>query len=191
MQSSVRVMFAGFFALTLLALSAAAAPEAGEVYRFDNSTTQAGLALTRQSATGVELQFGLESFRMNPVTVSGETMQTITMPGVMLPNDAGAPNLPGLGRFIALPEGATARLEIAAVCRFQIHERLRPGNHEESFPTGDPCEIEPVGCRRDGNGFPCRDRIPQRAHGQAGSQLHQCVQSIQLIDRNMGRHGRY
>ena len=114
MQSSVRVMFAGFFALTLLALSAAAAPEAGEVYRFDNSTTQAGLALTRQSATGVELQFGLESFRMNPVTVSGETMQTITMPGVMLPNDAGAPNLPGLGRFIALPEGATARLEIVS-----------------------------------------------------------------------------
>ena len=39
-------------------------------------------------------------------------MTIIAMPGVMLPNDEGAPDLPGQGRYIAIPSGATARLNV-------------------------------------------------------------------------------
>jgi PKD repeat protein len=39
-------------------------------------------------------------------------MFAVNMPGVFLPNDAGAPNLPGQGQFIAVPNGATAKLNI-------------------------------------------------------------------------------
>ncbi len=44
--------------------------------------------------------------------VKGEPMKTVLTKGQFLPNDAGAPNLPGQGRYIAIPQGATAHLKI-------------------------------------------------------------------------------
>ena len=73
-----------------------------------------GLALETQSARGVSLHFGLEQFALEAVEVGGQTLQAVTMPGVFLPNDAGAPDLPGVSRYIAVPRGATCRLTVVS-----------------------------------------------------------------------------
>ena len=41
-------------------------------------------------------------------------MDVLELPGTLLPNNEGAPNLPGNGRFIAIPQGAVAQFEIVA-----------------------------------------------------------------------------
>jgi hypothetical protein len=47
-----------------------------------------------------------------PEVINGEPMQSINIPGIILPRSAGEPNLPGLSRFIAVPQGATAEVKI-------------------------------------------------------------------------------
>jgi hypothetical protein len=98
-------------ALTVLAASGSAV---GATYHFEGSTGVHGVALTTQSATGVDVHFEMSSFAMEPVDVAGATYQKIAMPQVFLPGDAGRPDLPGMGRFIALPEGSTPVVEIVA-----------------------------------------------------------------------------
>jgi len=73
-----------------------------------------GLVLADQDRGGVTIRYGMESFGTERVSVQGRTMQTITLSGAMLPNNAGAPDLPGMGRFIAVPRGATPRLTIVS-----------------------------------------------------------------------------
>ncbi len=87
-------------AVTLLA----AGPALAETFTFA-SAQEPGITLRAQSATGVELHFEMGSFAMEPLTLDGQVVQKITMPDVFLPNDAGAPDLPGLGRFLAVPAG--------------------------------------------------------------------------------------
>ena len=48
------------------------------------------------------------------ITVNGQVMKNISLPGNFLFNDAGYPNLPGNGRYIAIPQGASAKMRITA-----------------------------------------------------------------------------
>ncbi len=112
---SLAVAIAGL----LLAVGIPAAPALAEEIRIDDNATGA-LALRSQDPTRVEVGYAMSSFRMEPLTVNGQVMQVITMPGVILPNNAGAPNLPGMGRYVAIPQGATATFEITAA-RTQIY----------------------------------------------------------------------
>ena len=56
--------------------------------------------------------FSIEKMNIQDLMVDGQTMKMVGIPGVFLPNNAGAPNLPGSGRFIAIPQGATANVQI-------------------------------------------------------------------------------
>ena len=96
-------------AVTLLS----AGPALAETFTFAGAQ-EPGITLRAQSATGVELHFEMGSFAMEPLTLDGQVVQKISMPDVFLPNDAGAPDLPGLSRFVAVPEGATATVTIIA-----------------------------------------------------------------------------
>jgi hypothetical protein len=103
----IAILAAGLFV-------AAAGPASGEFYRLTDRAGSTGMVLRSADPNGVEVAFGLEWFQTDPLTVDGETLQTITIPGVLLPNNAGAPNLPGTGRYIALPRGATATVEVVS-----------------------------------------------------------------------------
>ncbi len=83
-----------------------------ETIRVEGGTGQPGLHLLTQGAAGVELHYEIGSFAMEQIEINGDMLHAISLPGVFLPNDAGAPDLPGIGRFLALPQGATATLEI-------------------------------------------------------------------------------
>ena len=57
--------------------------------------------------------------------------QTISLSGIYLPNCAGAPDLPSHSTFVALPQGATARLEISNVKTHLI-------NNVDIIPAAQP-----------------------------------------------------
>jgi len=85
-----------------------------DVYDYPDSWGQSGYTLERESPTSVKLNFSITQFEMNQEMINGENMQVINVPGIFLFNDEGAPNLPGKGQYIAIPEGATASYKIIA-----------------------------------------------------------------------------
>jgi len=84
---------------------------ADEVKYADPWSSQ-GFKLSVSESSNVQVIHSVNSFFFNAVDIKGEAMTVINMPGIMLPNDEGAPNLPGDGRYIAIPAGATAKLNV-------------------------------------------------------------------------------
>lgn len=74
-----------------------------------------GFNLKSQSKEAVTVNYSVTEFDLVGVDIRGEQMKTVLLPGHFLPNDEGAPNLPGSGRFIAIPEGATPVLKITGI----------------------------------------------------------------------------
>ncbi len=74
-----------------------------------------GFNLVDSKSSGVEIVYSLKEYSMHEVSQRGETMVNLEIPGNFLPNNAGAPNIPGSGRFIAIPTGANATLEIIEI----------------------------------------------------------------------------
>jgi len=85
--------------------------KAGEI-KYGDSWGKQGFQLTQQKTSSVEVIYSVNSFYLDKNEINGVLMDEVKLPGVFLPNDEGAPNLPGQGRFIALPEGASAQVEI-------------------------------------------------------------------------------
>jgi len=102
---------AGLLFASLLVLAAFPA-SAGLIHVSSAAQPTPGFTLAAQDPGGIELRYAMDWFRMDPIAINGQTMQIVTLPGAALPNNAGAPNLPGQGRFIAIPQGATATYEI-------------------------------------------------------------------------------
>jgi len=97
-------------ALVLVAVSSSAS-----TIFFEENRGQAGLVVPMVTDSYVDISFKLDQMSIDDVDVDGTLFQQISIPGVMLPNDEGAPNLPGFGRFIAVPNGAVPRLEIVSM----------------------------------------------------------------------------
>ncbi|MCK4655127.1 MAG: hypothetical protein KAU01_11855, partial [Candidatus Cloacimonetes bacterium] len=104
MKKLLNVFVLIFFVFTCTAYS--------EVIKYDDSWDKAGFGLTRSSDSGIEVNFSIKEFTLEDTRINEEDMQNVLLPDVFLPNDEGAPNLPGNGRFIALPLGAYAELKI-------------------------------------------------------------------------------
>jgi hypothetical protein len=75
---------------------------------------KAGFTLKQEARGGVSVGYSVETFSMVPAEINGKGMTNIELPGNWLPNDAGAPNLPGGGKYIAIPQGAKAKLTIVS-----------------------------------------------------------------------------
>jgi hypothetical protein len=82
---------------------------------YQDSWGKAGFSLMTENSNGVQLNFSITQFQMDEVDVAGTMMKAVHIPGVFLPNDEGAPDLPGTSRFIAMPEGARATFEVLGV----------------------------------------------------------------------------
>ncbi|HOI00358.1 MAG TPA: C25 family cysteine peptidase [Bacteroidales bacterium] len=101
--------------LSILSVSMLFAAQGGQEIRYQDPLNKAGFELLKSDAQGVTVSFSLHGFSITEIDIHGTRMQNIEVPGIFLPNDAGAPNVPGSGRMIALPRGATARLEIVSM----------------------------------------------------------------------------
>jgi PKD repeat protein len=84
----------------------------GEQLNYTDSWSDHGFTLVQSDQSGVRVIHSVNSFQWGQAIINDEAMTVIAMPGVMLPNDEGAPDLPGQGRYIAIPSGATARLNV-------------------------------------------------------------------------------
>ncbi len=82
---------------------------------YSDNLYKAGFNLQAQNRSGVTVNYSVKEFSLAPVQVEGKGMNTVELPGFWLPNDEGAPNLPGGGRYIAIPEGAKAILNIVSM----------------------------------------------------------------------------
>ncbi|HIE05944.1 MAG TPA: T9SS type A sorting domain-containing protein [bacterium (Candidatus Stahlbacteria)] len=83
-----------------------------KVMNVENNWGNRGYNLVSSTKSGVEIVFSVDLWRLVETEVDGKTMYTVTIPGGFLPNTEGTPNLPSVGRFIAIPEGARAMVTI-------------------------------------------------------------------------------
>ena len=81
---------------------------------FTDAWSGAGFNLEKADAGGLEITYSVEEFTFTDFELKGEALQNIQLEGSFLPNNEGAPNLPGNGRFIAVPNGAEVKYTITA-----------------------------------------------------------------------------
>ncbi|TKJ39986.1 hypothetical protein CEE37_09630 [candidate division LCP-89 bacterium B3_LCP] len=87
-------------------------PVYADIITFEDNWAEGGINLVSQNMTGVDIVFSIPRMEVVEVDINGERMQTVAIPGVILPNEAGAPDLPCISRFIAIPQGSRVRCEI-------------------------------------------------------------------------------
>ena len=68
--------------------------------------------ITSSDRGHISLHFELNDFSVDTINLEGELMHTISSKGIVMPNDYGLPDLPTFNRFIAVPQGATAIVEV-------------------------------------------------------------------------------
>ena len=73
------------------------------------------MTLRSQSTAGVQVNYSINSVNLEDVNVNGVIMKAPRLAGVFLPNNEGAPDLAGTGRYIAIPQGSYAVLNIRSV----------------------------------------------------------------------------
>ncbi len=110
----------------------------GQTVSYLDSWSQQGFSIQEESASGVTINYSLTDFTMVDINIDGIVSKSIKIPGVFLPNDEGAPDLPGNGRYIAIPQGAEAVLNIKAL-RKEVIENVEiapaPNIPIDSDPT--------------------------------------------------------
>ncbi|MBU2556360.1 MAG: T9SS type A sorting domain-containing protein [Bacteroidetes bacterium] len=100
-----------FLGLTILAISLIGGLSAQQLsFNFDNQASKDGFRLTDSRASGVHISHSLTQMSLQDMETDKGSGQIISLNGIYLPNNAGAPNLPGNSRYIAVPNGATAKL---------------------------------------------------------------------------------
>ena len=83
-----------------------------QVFEFKSPDSEHGLILKSTKSDKVEMTFSLQSFSMDKIIVNGEMMDKLQMPGSYLPADEGTPDLPSIGRYIAIPQESHAKLTV-------------------------------------------------------------------------------
>ena len=101
-------IFSLFFMFSMLLESHA------QKYIYNDTWSDAGFYLDHADLQSVQLTYSVEEFTLTDIDLKGEAMKEIQLPGNFLPNNEGAPNLPGNARFIAVPNGAEVSFTITA-----------------------------------------------------------------------------
>lgn len=92
-----------------------------QTYSYSDCWGKAGMNLVSSGTDRAEVVYSVPSFSLEDVNINGEMMKNVNLPGNFLFNDAGMPNLPGKGKYIAIPTGATPKLRIVSLNVETIH----------------------------------------------------------------------
>ncbi|NQT76729.1 MAG: hypothetical protein HQ565_03370, partial [Bacteroidetes bacterium] len=104
-------IFIGFLAILFFIGQAAIS----QTISYQDSWNEQGFSLQEETSSHVIINYSLTDFALIDVNIDGEIAKAIKVPGIFLPNDEGAPDLPGSGKYIAIPQGAEAVLNIKAL----------------------------------------------------------------------------
>lgn len=94
-----------------------------QTVRYSDSWSRKGFTLVESKTSNIAVDYSVEEFTLSPVDVKGESMVNVELPGVFLPGDEGAPNLPGEARYIAIPSGSQPHVRIMAQ-RVEVYENV-------------------------------------------------------------------
>jgi len=97
--------------LALLCSALQASPEKEGVIRLRDGNHE-GCRIVKQTGEVVEIDFLLSSLLTEEFVFEKEIFTRIGLTGFFLPNEAGAPDLPATGRFIAISSGCLPVVEI-------------------------------------------------------------------------------
>lgn len=93
--------------------------------------------ITASDDSHISIHFGLDEFSIDTVTIEGELMHSISTQGIVAPNEYGQPDVPTFSRFVAIPQGARAIVEVRTSRDESIFSiNLRPA-------VGGQCENDP------------------------------------------------
>ena len=81
-------------------------------YTYEDAWGNAGFNLVASESSTIEVIYSVPMFALEDQEVNGEMMKNIMLPGNFLFNDAGAPNLPAMGHYVAIPQGSTPTIRI-------------------------------------------------------------------------------
>lgn len=109
------------FAMTFVLVFANSIFAQSADYHFSTRTSTEGFTLMRSEADGLRFAFGIPQMSISDFSDNGYSGKTIELNGIYLPANAGAPNLPSSSRFIAIPNGASAKLNILGFSKEVIH----------------------------------------------------------------------
>ncbi|MDY0016324.1 MAG: C25 family cysteine peptidase [Candidatus Delongbacteria bacterium] len=94
-----------------------------EKIKFSDSWGPQGFSLTDTKNNGVSVTYSINDFSTEKNIINDQMKTTIQLPGVFLPNDAGAPDLPGSARNIAIPQGSKVSYKIADM-RKEVYQNI-------------------------------------------------------------------
>ncbi|MBU0756125.1 MAG: hypothetical protein KJ645_13360, partial [Planctomycetes bacterium] len=78
---------------------------------FNGNWGRPGIQVVSRSATELEIIYSVPFIEISELVIDRETLKKVSLPGALLGNNEGAPDLPGIGRFIAFPQGAKVAVE--------------------------------------------------------------------------------
>ncbi len=94
-----------------------------QVITFNDNQLKDGYNLVSARGAGLEINFGVSKFTLQDVAVKNETLKAVLLNDHFLPGEEGMPDLPGSGRYIAVPQGARPVLHIKSL-RKEIIENV-------------------------------------------------------------------
>ncbi|MCX6249517.1 MAG: C25 family cysteine peptidase [Bacteroidetes bacterium] len=121
MESSKNIFQHKVFCLLIIILLIFSYRISGQNFVYHDSWGKAGFNIGNQGAGFVEVTYSVPVFSLDDVSLNGKAMKNIVLPGAFLFNDAGMPNLPGQGRYIAIPQGSVPKLTIISIRRDTIY----------------------------------------------------------------------
>ena len=83
-----------------------------QVITYSDSREAEGFSLKSQNPVKIEVTYSIHGFSMEDINIRGEAMKQVRLDNHFLPGDEGSPDLPGSGRYIALPQGARPVLHV-------------------------------------------------------------------------------
>ncbi len=83
-----------------------------EKIEYSDSWGKHGFELLRSSDSNVEINYSIRNFSFSDLEVNKENFKKLNLPGTLLPNNEGAPDLPGMSKFIAFPQNARIELNL-------------------------------------------------------------------------------
>lgn len=111
MNHKLNISFIRYSIISIIILLAFGV-RAQQIIHYTGNWGQTGFNVEQSDATGMTITFSVKDLYEEDVVVDGQLMKSLGVAEIFLPNNSGAPNLPGTGRYIAIPQGATASFEI-------------------------------------------------------------------------------
>ena len=108
MKFSFRILTVAILLISAMALNAQTRD-----FTFNNSAEKEGLSVVQNTRSNLSMRHALKQMSILNITDNGYTGDVIQGgTDVVLPANPGDPNLPAFSRFVAVPNGATAHIEM-------------------------------------------------------------------------------